>query len=416
MKHLFSILLTVFLCFSAHSQDSTFRVKMMHYNLLKFGSCDGVQTSEKYTWLGAILNAYKPDILTVNEILPAVPFANGIVQLSFTFSGNIEYANFTNFNGGDLANQIFYNSEKFGLRSNTVLNSTSIRDINIYELFFKPSIKGTDTTFLYVLDAHLKAGSSSSDVDDRWDACIDIMNWVQNSGQGKNIILAGDLNLSSANENAFKELVSVRAANVTLVDPLGLTSGWGSSSFAYAMTQSPRNSSNDCGVGGGMDDRFDFILPNKAIMDGTAGVSFVPGSYAAYGNDGDDYNSELDCSSNSAVNTNTCLSLRLMSDHLPVVMELDVEGFSPNTSVLPLLGVDVNAYKKGDGLWVSIEDGERRAYKLSLRNMIGQSVWQKTQSGETKLFYKDIQRLKGVFVLIIEGENGRRFTKKMMLN
>lgn len=415
MKHLFVILLAALLGISLQAQDSTYRVKMMHYNLLMFGDCDGAPVSDKYTWLGSVLNAYKPDIFTVNELFPAVPFANGIVQLSFTYSGSIKYANFTNFSGGSLANQVFYNSQLFGLKSNTVMNSSNIRDINIYEMYFKPSINAGDTTFLYVITAHLKAGSGSSDEDDRWDASKEIMNWVQANGQGKNVILTGDLNISSANENAFQELVSTRAADVSLIDPLNLTSGWGGSSFAYAMTQSPRTSGSDCGVNGGLDDRFDFILPNKPVMDGSAGIAYVDGSYAAYGNDGDDFNTELDCSSNSKVNTNTCLSLKLLSDHLPVVVELDMEGFAPATSTEALLLAEVKAGLSHEGLKLAIDGPGTQRYKVSLTNMLGQQLLIATQGGKEETTYPLPSLKKGIYVLQLSDARGRTFSRKMIL-
>lgn len=415
MKHLIAIILAAILTLTIQAQDSTYRVKMMHYNLLKFGDCDGAPVSQKYTWLSAILNAYQPDIFTVNEIFPAIPFANGIVQLGFTFSGSIEYANFTNFSGGNLANQIFYNSDIFELKSNRVMNSSNIRDINIYELYFKPSIRGVDTTFLYVVTAHLKAGSSASDSDDRWDASQDIMNWIEANAEGKNVILAGDLNVGSAGENAFQELVNTRSSDITLIDPINLVSGWSGPNFAYAMTQSPRTVGNDCGVNGGLDDRFDFILPSGAIMDSTMGVSYVDNSYEVFGNDGDDYNTELDCSSNSKVNSNTCLSLKLMSDHLPVVMELDFAGFAPMTSNLSTLKLEIKSSIESNGLWLSIQDQKGKSFRVTLRNLLGQRLLNAAQQGGTDKSYSHASLKKGIYVLQIQDSKGRSYSQKMMV-
>ncbi len=418
MKHLFLLFFSMALLFPMQAQDSTYRVKMMHYNLLKFGDCDGAGVSDKYTWLGAILNDYRPDIFTVNELFPAVNFANGIVQLSFTYSGDISYANFTNSNGGSIVNQIFYNDQLFGLKSNSILGSSNIRDINIYELYFKPSISGTDTTFLHVLVAHYKAGGSSSNQDDRWDASIDVMNWIKNKGQGKNILLAGDLNVGSASENAFQELVSSRPAGETLVDPLNLASGWGGPSFGYAMTQSTRSSSSDCGVNGGMDDRFDFILPNENVMNGSLGVTYKGGSYEAFGNDGDDFNVELDCSSNSKVSSNVCISLKLMSDHLPVVMEMDIEGFKQNTTNIGPLLSDIKArvMPRHRGFILSLEGGKLGdRYELEVKNLFGQSLIHTSHPGQGAISYDLPGNPGGIYLIRLKDERGRSLSRKIIV-
>ncbi|MEO0897791.1 MAG: T9SS type A sorting domain-containing protein [Bacteroidota bacterium] len=412
MKNLLLALLLTTLTFSLYAQDSTYTVRVMQYNLLKFGDCDGVTINQKYDWLETVLNAYQPDILVVNEIFPAVPYAAGIVNLSFTFNGNVEYANFTNFGGGSIVNQIFYNADLFGLESNTVLPSTAIRDINIYRLFFKPTLVKPDTTYLNVIAAHLKAGSGASDINARWTAAQDMMNWVTNNAQGENVMVAGDLNIGSASENAFQELVATRSAAVTMVDPLGLQGGWGSSTPAV-MTQSPRTFSSDCGVSGGLDDRFDFILPNNAIMNNENGIAYVANSYLAYGNDGDDYNDQLDCGSISVVNGSVCLAIKQLSDHLPVVLELEMKGARLNRGSL-YLQLPVWAKFSSQELILDIEGGDPTGYGMEVIDLQGKSLLRSRHEGRGTQRYDVSHFPKGMYVLKITDKQGKQLSRKLV--
>ncbi|MEO1383881.1 MAG: hypothetical protein AAFV78_11680, partial [Bacteroidota bacterium] len=178
------LLLGTLVSLPSHSQaqDSTFKVKIMQYNLLRFGNCSGVTISDKYTWLGNVMNHVRPDIMIANELSPSSLYAQGIVFNSFGYSGTIDHAAFTNSTGSDIVNMLFYDTEKFGLLSTSILPSSNVRDINLYKLFFKPStVDNTDTTFLYVIAAHLKASNSSSDRQQRLNAATDVMDWIRDN-------------------------------------------------------------------------------------------------------------------------------------------------------------------------------------------------------------------------------------------
>ena len=225
----------------------------------------------------------------------------------------------------------------------------------------------SDTSFLYCIVAHLKAGNSGSDENLRSLAANSIMNWVENNAQGENVLLLGDLNLYNSSEPAFQTLVFNSIDSIRFYDPAGKQNGWAGSANAWVHTQSPRTSSQDCGSGGGMDDRFDMILGSKAVKDGLKGITYLPATYATFGNDGDSYNQELTCDG-SPLPSSLCGTLKNMSDHLPVIVELELadavgieDELAGNEFSIEFLG------KHGDLLEWNILSTIERPQHLSVR-------------------------------------------------
>ncbi|TAE60293.1 MAG: endonuclease/exonuclease/phosphatase family protein, partial [Bacteroidetes bacterium] len=322
------LLLSILTCGKAMAQPVTYKV--MSYNLLAFGlPCTGVTITQKYTWLGTILNHAQPDIFSVNEVSAsnASIYAEGIRQQSFpaAIRSQIAFPAPTNQAGSDRVNVLFYRKDKFGYLGGQVIVG-GIRDVNLHKFYVKTATAVGDTTFLYCIQGHFKAGDTQNDATDRNLSATAIMNWVSAQGRNASVLLMGDFNLYSPNEQAFQTLVFNNDQAIRFRDPAGLQGGWTGASHALFHTQSPRSSSSDCGSGGGMDDRFDFILTSPALTDGLARVGIVPDSYATYGNNGQSYNTELSCSGNTTVPAQVCNTLKLMSDHLPVVLQIRADA------------------------------------------------------------------------------------------
>ena len=354
-----NILLLFCLCMFGGHVNGQQPIRIMHYNLLQFGNpCPGVDLLDKYDWLGSILEHYKPDIFTVNEIGDNVLFANGIKSVSFDYSSSISFAPFTNEAGSDIVNQLFYNNRKFSLLNSSVI-ANPLRDINVYELYVKGSglNGGEDSLRLSCIVAHFKAQDNASSRNQRAVAAQSIMNWIQANGQDRYVMLMGDLNIYNSSETAFQTLVFNSNQSIRLVDATGKSSGWSGSSNAIIHTQSTRSNSPDCGSGGGMDDRFDMILMGQKLMEDSSKLHYVTNSYAAFGNDGNSYNQELKCSGNTSVPVNVCVALKQMSDHHPVVVELVAEGVVSNEKQYLLSGVHMNIHGNpfGDQLRISLD-------------------------------------------------------------
>ncbi|NLF44104.1 MAG: T9SS type A sorting domain-containing protein [Bacteroidales bacterium] len=136
----------------------------------------------------------------------------------------------------------------------------------------------------------------------------------------------GDFNIQTSTEWSYQMLVNNTTPSVRFNDPIQISGVWsGNPDMAPYHTQSTRAQSNDCIAGGGMDDRFDFILISNAVLDGSDNVQYIDGSYYALGQDGERFNQSINSPINNTVPANIVNALFNMSDHLPVILDLKLD-------------------------------------------------------------------------------------------
>lgn len=139
------------------------------------------------------------------------------------------------------------------------------------------------------------------------------------------VLFAGDLNLYTQSEPAYQELLDPTNA-IVMVDPIDRPGSWhNNDNFQDIHTQSTRISSAPfgTGAGGGLDDRFDFILISQNMMNDPK-MKYVIESYKAFGNNGNCFDNNInsqDCTGDFSQTLRDYLYN--MSDHLPVVMNLE---------------------------------------------------------------------------------------------
>ncbi len=162
-------------------------------------------------------------------------------------------------------------------------------------------------------------------------------------GEGVNAIYAGDYNIQSCSEDMFQTLTATGPGQA--IDPLAdFATGcdWhNNNDFRELHTQSPSDGTSAGLVEGGLDDRFDFQLVTNNLID-EEGLSLIPGSYHAFGNNGTHrLNQPINSSSNTAASQIVLDALAQASDHLPVVADyqlpaiMQVElGEIPNRVIL----------------------------------------------------------------------------------
>jgi hypothetical protein len=241
--------------------------------------------------------------------------------------GVTHYSKAIFYDGNDTDNMLFYNNEKFGLLDQHQI-SGGTRDISEYKMYYKePGLSASsDTTYLWLYCAHLKAGSDQSDEDTRESEAINFKNYLQSAGRTGNLIFGGDFNFYTSSEAGCQMILN--GGSLQFNDPINQLGNWhNEGSYAPYHTQSTRSQSGGYagGSAGGMDDRFDFILISDQVKDGTDGVSYVNGSYEAIGQDGNRFNSSVNGSFNFNVPSDVADALFYMSDHLPVYMEMSIE-------------------------------------------------------------------------------------------
>jgi len=198
-----------------------------------------------------------------------------------------------------------------------------------------------NSLFLRVYSMHLKAGdlSTTADSTTRRLECADLRTLFNALPTGTNFLLLGDSNFYTALEGGYLRLTESQADNDgRLVDPLPMPGNWHVNSlYKNYDTQCPCAGSCIDPVafsGGGMDDRFDLVLPSVAMTDG-AGFDMVPGSTVAFGNDGSHFDTDINGDGfNNAVGFTVATALRNSSDHIPVYVDVQVPAkVSANSSV-----------------------------------------------------------------------------------
>ncbi len=276
-----------------------------------------------------IAKSTKPDILGINEMANNSLYADRILQNVLNNDGVNYYqkGQYSNTTGSEIVNMFFYNSQKFGIASEEIINGL-LRDINLARFYYKDPLlaQGADTVFLTVINAHLKAGSTGSDQNTRDQQTQNIINALVSKGVRDNYLVMGDFNSRSSNEAGIQNLLSPFDPKVKFIDPINSLGFWNNnSSFAPIHTQSTYTNSG-CGAGGGMDDRYDMILASEYIMGDSANIHYIPGSYTAYGQDGNRFNSSINAGTNTAVPDSIADALFDLSDHLPVYLDLEIES------------------------------------------------------------------------------------------
>jgi len=253
------IVFMIFLSFQIYAQET---INTMFYNLLDFPEAP---PSNRADILKAIVDDYQPDLFMVCE-LQSEAGADIILNTSLVTQDNrYMRANFipnqsSSFAG--LQQLVFYNSKKLILDDLTVI-TTSIRDINHYIFKLNTPDVATNPIYLDVFVAHLKSSQGIDNEILRLQMVVEFTDFLSSIPTDHFVLFAGDLNLYTSNESAYQELLDP-SNSIVLKDPIDRLGGWhNNASFQDIHTQSTRisnNEFNDHGAGGGLDDRFDFIL------------------------------------------------------------------------------------------------------------------------------------------------------------
>jgi len=336
-KHLCLILLAAFfLSIQGYTQEN---LTFMHYNLLyygkHYGSCDAANNGlqEKTAQLRKVFSALQPDVFSVNELdgAGADPEADDGLYLldhALNVEGTTRYR-MAPYDSTFTANTLFYNSQKLTLYAHHPISfqvGFYPKIFNAYTFYYHADdlASATDTTFFTCVVVHLKAGNDTRDEGEREQEAQLVMDHIAHQIGGENFLLAGDLNVYQASEGAFQNFIHPDDPAYSFYDPVDQTGHWHSNSdYRHYHTQST-HLSGGCHAGGGMDDRFDFILLSSSIMEGQQDIRYIRDSYRTIGQDGSSFNQSLNVQTNAAVSQELAAALHDFSDHLPVSLQVRV--------------------------------------------------------------------------------------------
>lgn len=311
-------------------------ITLMHYNLLMYGvanpsACSSgfdLALTSKDAELKKIIDFVQPDVLTINEMGCNAVYITRILQNVLNTDGQKYSSHLLQKEGTqNMCNALFYKHEKLGLSNTTKITkgttgSTFVRAIDLHSLYVKGTYleEGRDTVKYDHLIAHLKASSGSANVAERAYAAEGIMDYLITNKNVGNFIISGDFNMYTNTETGYQKLTKTTNLSYKFNDPISQEGKWNNNSnYAAYHTQNTRNS----GSCGGMDDRFDMILASNDVISNGKKLRYIPGSYKALGQDGKRFNGSIISPTNTVVPSNIANALYNMSDHLPVVMQME---------------------------------------------------------------------------------------------
>lgn len=404
------LFLAALLTFQVQSLSAQETLKVMSYNLLRYGaqgiSCTPTGVTARNAWLTAIMTEAQPDILGCNEVGPiagpTAPATNILNNILHPINPAYAAATVTFNASQDVANAFFYRSDKLGLQSQAVIPH-SLRNIDYYRLYYKgPGLATGDTTWIEVVLLHLHSSNATT----RASQTAAVMTYLGNLNRPGNFIIMGDMNLDGSGAAAFQNMVTSADPDIDMADPINLTGTWSNNNNAkHAWSQSTRtNGSSDCGSGGGMDDRFDIILVNNSIMNNTDDVRYVPGSYRVFGNPN---------APNPAVGSAAQAALPPMSDHFPVLLNLEI---SRAVAVDPALGdfrfsLHGNPVDQQLEARIEVSGALAGTWQAELSDLQGKRLHQQSldwAAGEQRLCLPTAQLPAGLYLLTLSSPAGLR--------
>ncbi len=314
---------------SAQTRDT---LRIMAYNLLNFPGSNQAGAA-RIPYFRTTIHYTHPDILVSGELNDAsgLPLFR---DQALNVWGDSDWLTSTYIDGNDTQIGLFYRSSKVRLINQTTLE-TSLRLIYVFRM--RP-IHSDSTGDFYIFGMHLKASQGYES--NRLAEATIARNYANSLPSGARFIYCGDMNFYTNTEPAYTELTgSLTNNNGRAFDPVASGVWHDGEAYRYIHTQSSRISSlSDGGVGGGLDDRFDFLLPSVSLQSET-GSHFIVGSHRTVGNDGNRFNGALISLPNGVVPDSVALALYYGADHLPIYADFVFVGSNaapePRTAPLP---------------------------------------------------------------------------------
>jgi endonuclease/exonuclease/phosphatase family metal-dependent hydrolase len=297
-------------------------LRILNYNILNYpGSTAPARDPQFRTIIGPIA----PDVLVVQEMTSQTG-VNGFLNnvLNVLEPGQWVAAAFTN--GNDSDNACFYKPSKVTLvgASSFYPSATNLRLVNMYRI--RPVGYTAAAAEIRIFTCHLKASQGFET--DRFNEAVGIRDTMNLMPAGTHAILTGDLNIYTSTEPAYQRFLANLADNDgRLYDPLNSPGDWNNNpAFAAIHTQSPCNNNCVPGLGqatGGMDDRFDQVLPTLNMNNGT-GLEVLAATYKAVGNDGLHFNNDINDPPVIPEGQAYANALNGVSDHLPLRVDVQL--------------------------------------------------------------------------------------------
>ncbi len=392
----------MFFSISLFAQNTEFKV--VSYNLLTFPTQGGPDT--RFNDLEKILDHCQPDLFFVQELLSEIGLRDITSKCNELFDDEYAHGKFIGqisnpSNSWKLQQNLVFNDDKFDLVDQETIVTTH-RDHNYFKLLVNdPNLSPADSTFLHIYVVHLKSSNSPEHEQTRLQMVNKLFEHLEDLPENSNIMVGGDFNIYDSDETPYVKLLSDNGSN-TLKDPINKPNWY---SHNDILTQSTRTSppAGSGGAGGGVDDRFDFVLLSEALMDAEDKFAYIHDSYKALGNDGTCYNQNItDCGTNNEVSSSLLSALYNMSDHLPVVLSIGNKTVSSMEEISEIQPISI--YPNPTNHYLNLELNDLSESTIKVINAMGQTIVDnKIYSNKERL---DIQNLpNGIYIIRIKSKS-----------
>jgi hypothetical protein len=234
--------------------------------------------------------------------------------------------------------------------------------VHVYHV--RPAGYAAAAADLWIYAAHLKASDTSADEFKRYTEAIGLRGQMEATlPVGARALILGDMNFYRSSDRGYKKFIQDTLSNIGRAYDLLPAGSWhDAASFAAIHTQSCCGSSGGCASGaatGGLDDRFDFILPTYSLVT-AQGLAVVPGTMKAVGNDGLHFSGSGGSHGEAITDPPTIpegadysTALKLASDHLPLRVDLQVPARITTDATLAFGSVIIGAPTQSQDLTVN---------------------------------------------------------------
>lgn len=304
-------------------------LRLVNWNILNYPGTTGPARDPLYR---VVLSPLGADVLVTEETTSQAGVTEFLGSLNTMEPGQWNAAPFVD--GNDTDSGLFFKPGSVQFLGQWAFYPnplTNLRYVHVYRL--KPVGYTSDAAEFRIYSLHLKASTGSTNVSARLAECIGLRDSLNAMPPGTHAFVCGDYNFYTGLEPGMQKLVEVQPDSIggaigRLYDPLGFENiSWQDNTFIQsAWTQSPCKTSdpNPCAPGaatGGLDDRFDLILPSYPFKDG-AGLELIAGSYVSVGNDGQHHNNSIMDLPTIPEGATYASALHSVSDHLPVRVDI----------------------------------------------------------------------------------------------
>jgi hypothetical protein len=344
-RHAWSAVLPL-ACLVLFAATPAHALRVVDYNILNYPGSTG---SARATYYQTILAPLDADVIVTEEM--ASPTANTqFLNDVLNVMEPGEWATAPFVDGNDTDASLFYKPAKvtfLGQWSFYPNPSNLLRLVHVYRIMPVGYTAAAAELRLYA--CHLKASTGYES--QRLAECTGIRDSMNAMPPGTHALVGGDMNFyTQSAETGYAKLLENQTNNVGRVYDMLPAGAWhDGATFAPYHTQSPCKDGT-CASGaatGGMDDRFDMVLPTFNLGTGQ-GLSTLAGTMKAVGNDGLHLNLNITDSPTIPEGAAYATALKLASDHLPVRVDLQLPAEISTDASLAFGSVIVGATATGN--------------------------------------------------------------------